>query len=158
MFGPYEREQVETWAADFADSTAYRELGGLEKQYAVQIVAEFLRRACAHENAGPADITEAGASEALLNHLPSLALPDRVRPFVPEIVRDALTHLEDTGRLGDGAHLGRVVMAAAQTYREKLAPGGGGKLKPIVRPAEKIGRNDPCPCGSGAKFKKCCGR
>jgi len=23
--------------------------------------------------------------------------------------------------------------------------------------AEKVGRNDPCPCGSGKKFKKCCG-
>lgn len=23
---------------------------------------------------------------------------------------------------------------------------------------EKVGRNDPCPCGSGKKFKKCCGR
>ena len=26
-----------------------------------------------------------------------------------------------------------------------------------VRPAPKIGRNDPCPCGSGKKYKKCCG-
>ncbi|HKL25871.1 MAG TPA: SEC-C metal-binding domain-containing protein [Desulfuromonadales bacterium] len=26
-----------------------------------------------------------------------------------------------------------------------------------VRRAEKIGRNDPCPCGSGRKYKKCCG-
>ncbi len=25
-------------------------------------------------------------------------------------------------------------------------------------PAPKTGRNDPCPCGSGKKFKKCCGR
>lgn len=25
------------------------------------------------------------------------------------------------------------------------------------RPTPKIGRNDPCPCGSGSKFKKCCG-
>ncbi len=23
---------------------------------------------------------------------------------------------------------------------------------------EKVGRNDPCPCGSGKKFKKCCGK
>ena len=23
---------------------------------------------------------------------------------------------------------------------------------------EKIGRNDPCPCGSGKKYKKCCGK
>jgi len=23
---------------------------------------------------------------------------------------------------------------------------------------KKVGRNEPCPCGSGTKFKKCCGR
>jgi SEC-C motif-containing protein len=28
---------------------------------------------------------------------------------------------------------------------------------PIVRAAPKVGRNDPCSCGSGKKFKKCCG-
>jgi hypothetical protein len=28
---------------------------------------------------------------------------------------------------------------------------------PIVREGPKVGRNDPCPCGSGKKFKKCCG-
>ncbi|MEI7451004.1 MAG: PBPRA1643 family SWIM/SEC-C metal-binding motif protein [Desulfomonile sp.] len=27
--------------------------------------------------------------------------------------------------------------------------------QPLI--AEKIGRNDPCPCGSGKKFKRCCG-
>ena len=31
------------------------------------------------------------------------------------------------------------------------------KPKPVVRDAPKVGRNDPCPCGSGKKFKKCCG-
>lgn len=30
--------------------------------------------------------------------------------------------------------------------------------KPYVREAPKIGRNAPCPCGSGKKYKKCCGR
>jgi SEC-C motif-containing protein len=28
---------------------------------------------------------------------------------------------------------------------------------PAVRSAPKVGRNDPCPCGSGKKYKKCCG-
>ncbi|HLV08909.1 MAG TPA: SEC-C metal-binding domain-containing protein, partial [Halanaerobiales bacterium] len=28
----------------------------------------------------------------------------------------------------------------------------------IIRKKEKVGRNDPCPCGSGKKYKKCCGR
>lgn len=30
-----------------------------------------------------------------------------------------------------------------------------GPQAPFVR-ATKVGRNDPCPCGSGQKFKKCC--
>ena len=36
-------------------------------------------------------------------------------------------------------------------YREQKASG-------TVRKPKKIGRNDPCPCGSGKKYKKCCGR
>ena len=30
--------------------------------------------------------------------------------------------------------------------------------QPVVRDGDKIGRNDPCPCGSGKKYKNCCGR
>lgn len=29
-------------------------------------------------------------------------------------------------------------------------------VAPFVRLGPKIGRNDPCPCGSGKKYKKCC--
>jgi len=32
------------------------------------------------------------------------------------------------------------------------------KREPLTRQMPKIGRNDPCPCGSGKKYKKCCGR
>ena len=35
---------------------------------------------------------------------------------------------------------------------------GETKRKPYVRKKKKIGRNDPCPCGSGKKYKHCCGR
>jgi len=30
--------------------------------------------------------------------------------------------------------------------------------KPVQRDMEKVGRNDPCPCGSGKKYKQCCGK
>jgi len=29
---------------------------------------------------------------------------------------------------------------------------------PVKRKSAKIGRNDPCPCGSGLKYKQCCGK
>ena len=41
------------------------------------------------------------------------------------------------------------------------AQGDGGQLKlniPKRRPSIKVGRNEPCPCGSGRKYKVCCGR
>ncbi len=39
----------------------------------------------------------------------------------------------------------------AKTTREKVAAR-------VSRDGKKVGRNDPCPCGSGKKYKKCCGR
>ena len=48
-----------------------------------------------------------------------------------------------------------------QPKEQKLAFSGGGepeKPKPAQRKAKKVGRNAPCPCGSGKKYKKCCGR
>ena len=38
-----------------------------------------------------------------------------------------------------------------ELYREQKASG-------TIRREKKIGRNDPCPCGSGKKYKQCCGR
>jgi len=36
--------------------------------------------------------------------------------------------------------------------------GREGQSITVVRTGPKIGRNDPCPCGSGKKYKNCCGR
>ncbi len=38
------------------------------------------------------------------------------------------------------------------------AESGGGKKKRLKVGGKKVGRNDPCPCGSGKKYKHCCGR
>jgi len=49
-----------------------------------------------------------------------------------------------------------------QPKEQNLVFSGGGdtpqKKKPVRRQSDKIGRNAPCPCGSGKKYKKCCGR
>ncbi len=34
--------------------------------------------------------------------------------------------------------------------------GGNGENQPVKKEGKKVGRNDPCPCGSGKKYKKCC--
>jgi len=48
-----------------------------------------------------------------------------------------------------------------QKREQNLIFSGGDepeRKKPVKRAAKKVGRNAPCPCGSGKKYKKCCGR
>ncbi len=47
----------------------------------------------------------------------------------------------------------------AANYKKNTArgmPENRGKVVPFKRDSPKVGRNDPCPCGSGKKYKKCC--
>jgi uncharacterized protein len=55
------------------------------------------------------------------------------------------------------------VTAIAAYWREKRSrhlstPVAEGPPSPSTHAMTKVGRNDPCPCGSGKKFKKCCGK
>jgi preprotein translocase subunit SecA len=40
---------------------------------------------------------------------------------------------------------------------DQLEANGDGRPTPVRREGRKIGRNEPCPCGSGKKYKRCCG-
>ena len=48
--------------------------------------------------------------------------------------------------------------SAIELVDGKISPKEGGIDKTIRNEEPKIGRNDPCPCGSGKKYKNCCGR
>ena len=56
------------------------------------------------------------------------------------------------------------VKTEQEVKRERVAEGivattaGDGTVKKQPRKVQQIGRNDPCPCGSGKKYKHCCGR
>jgi preprotein translocase subunit SecA len=48
-------------------------------------------------------------------------------------------------------------MRARPRAKAEAAPGSDGVVQTVTRADRKIGRNDPCPCGSGKKYKHCCG-
>ncbi len=77
--------------------------------------------------------------------------PD-VRPGVSHV--DFSAHFTENGRSGVMHEKSEFELIEGEwiftkTLREGPAP---------IQKAPKVGRNDPCPCGSGKKFKKCCGR
>ena len=77
----------------------------------------------------------------------------------------AMAEAEDESVAGGGAASSRAgevraaaarSAAAAASSREPVTVGGGPA--PYVRSERKVGRNEPCPCGSGKKYKQCHGR
>jgi preprotein translocase subunit SecA len=93
--------------------------------------------------------------------------------FRARVVRDTQTRSayretaavhEDAGGYGVGENVQRTAAElSAGVPAEPAESGGGGReegpvaVKQIVNTAPKVGRNDPCPCGSGKKYKKCHG-
>jgi uncharacterized protein len=69
----------------------------------------------------------------------------RPKPITPEKREEVIVHM---GAGVVGAY--RYFRARRETYPSSPAP------EPL-RGTPKVGRNDPCPCGSGKKYKRCCG-
>lgn len=66
---------------------------------------------------------------------------------------------EDTIRILYNTHLRKEAPIERKQVFNPLPTGGtDGSLSETRKTGKKIGRNDPCPCGSGLKYKKCCGR
>ena len=82
--------------------------------------------------------------------------------------QESLTMFEDMISAIQNETVRRIFSARIKTEnevkRERVAEGlvattaGDGTVKKQPRKVQKIGRNDPCPCGSGKKYKQCCGR
>jgi hypothetical protein len=151
--GPFTREKIENWVGDFCGSDAVRSLSSGTREYAPELLTTFLVAACGARDIEPEDIEEADLKPALLK-LARLALPQSVKLEVPKLCCVMLADLEAQGRLSGGRMLGAYVRALKEAFDEAAS----GKPKPVKRPGSRIGRNDPCPCGSGRKYKKCCGK
>jgi len=149
---PYTREKIENWVGDFCSSDAIRVFSGGIREYAGEILVNFMLGACEARNIEPDEIEEADVRTGLVGRAAKLNLPASVRGEVPGLCGAFLRSLEAEGRLGGGSSLA----AYAGVLKNAFEEAASGKVKPITRPGSRLGRNDPCPCGSGKKYKKCC--
>ena len=72
-----------------------------------------------------------------------------------QAIREDTVRMVFTARIRRGDEPKRE-QVAKETSESGASSAGGGQRQP-VRKEKKPGRNDPCPCGSGKKYKKCCG-
>ena len=154
MVGHFLGETLGNWAEDFVQSDGAALFPDAVRDVARPVLEQLLTAACDVRGTEPAALREPDFKVALLDHVAKTGLPDGVHPFVPSLCRAFLTDLEVRGRLGSGSAFGRYVGALAVAYAEASR----GKPTTFIRPGAKFGRNELCLCGSGKKFKACCGR
>ncbi|MHC4388910.1 MAG: SEC-C metal-binding domain-containing protein, partial [Planctomycetota bacterium] len=87
------------------------------------------------------------------------AIEDRVTDVIFKVRLEAGARARSVWNVSRVAHdeVGQFAMAEQQRAAAQ-APQGDVKVKQIRLDQPKVGRNDPCPCGSGKKYKKCCGK
>ena len=83
---------------------------------------------------------------------------DRVTDIIFKVRLEAGARARSVWNVSQTVHdeVGQFAMAERQRAPAQ-APQGEVKVKQIKLEQPKVGRNEPCPCGSGKKYKKCCG-
>ncbi len=82
---------------------------------------------------------------------------EKQKAGVFETVKKQFTHEEKESFKGVQLQPREPQKQPEMPYGGSQPPHEGEKIEPYKREAPKVGRNDPCPCGSGKKYKKCCG-
>jgi uncharacterized protein YecA (UPF0149 family) len=150
--------------AAFLDSPQVARLAAQRKDVRA-IVERYL--ACAYDEIGKAPHLLEGEDleQILVERLPAhFGKRDALAEAVEDVLTAYLAFLGEQAVVLHAFELARALSEHAQAFRTKVASGELAgrapqrKVAPFVHQAEKTGRNDPCPCGSGKKFKQCCMR
>ena len=90
---------------------------------------------------------------------------DPLADSVPEVLEAYFAHLEEAAVVTNLFEIRQSLAATMGEFLETVRTGHNAHhghhheaQKPIVHNAPKLGRNDPCSCGSGKKYKKCHGK
>jgi hypothetical protein len=133
---------------DYCSSETFLFLSPALKPHAESLLADWCRRVI-----GKVDVD---AIDRSLREMASLDLPVDLRKQLPFLLRQFFGYLGTTGRFPEAKSwdeaVAMVEMSYACLFREDGSVRGGTFRKKYT----DVGRNDPCPCGSGKKFKKCC--
>jgi hypothetical protein len=150
--------------AAFLDSEHATRLGAKRADVRA-IVERYLR--CAYDELGKAPhLLEGEDLEAILvERLPAhFGKRDPRAGAVEDVLAAYLAFLGEQAVVLHAFELARALAEHAQAFRARVEAGELAgrapqpKAAPFVHRAGKTGRNDPCPCGSGKKFKQCCQR
>ena len=147
----------DNWAGDFAESFAASHFEPPTRDRIPEILHHFGESTRRLDSDFPDHVAPATFGTVFREHLARLVMTPSVREDVPEVIARFFEFLQDGGRIGDGYAWAEQVRALSVPSRPANLVQTTPKVAPIRKAVNaSVGRNDPCPCGSGKKYKKCC--
>jgi hypothetical protein len=140
------------YIGDYTSSEYFTFLAAHLKSHADSLLHHMLGEA--QKDGG--DFTASALEKLLLEHIAPLDLNDDVRRDAPQLLEAFFEYLHAAGKYPQASQWVAIMPAVAMSYAERFRDDGTIKGDTVRHSLAKVGRNDPCPCGSGKKFKKCC--
>jgi len=150
------REQAESLISEYAASEHFLLLEGPAKDQIESLLGAFFREAAALGPETLADLKAKHVESVLLEAMPRLDLPAEAKRAVADQLEAFFAFLKDSGRFPPAGAWRMCVETIKPRYLAGLRADGSAKGTTFKKQYTDVGRNDPCPCGSGKKFKKCC--
>lgn len=139
---------ITDYIADYLSSEHYLFLTAPIKEHAEQLLNHFAVTT-------PFPYTLPGI-EKTLTALAQLDLPLLTRKEIPNLLEAFFSFLQTSGSMPGADAWGAMVLQASRSFQERFREDGTVKGETFRKRYTDVNRNDPCPCGSGKKFKKCC--
>jgi hypothetical protein len=145
------RDTLEPYIDEFCESNYFLLLDPSVKEHGLGIILAFLRDA-----RSPETVTIEVFEQSLYEGMSRLDLPLTVRKGIPALLSAFFRYLSESGKYPPASAWDGWVRSLSLGYLRKFRPDGSVKGETFRKKYSDVDRNDPCPCGSGKKFKKCC--
>lgn len=157
---------------DFLDSGHFRGKTKIYKDTAEYVAKSLLDYLFFEQHKELREINKDHVETFMLDFAPrKMSFATAAAKQVPEIMETFLTFLESGGDINNGMELAAMIKSKSRAFSKLMPREKTIRKKTTVKkstsqknpakkkiPEVKVGRNDPCSCGSGKKYKKCCGK
>lgn len=149
-------EIIESSIDEFCESSYFLLLDPSVKEHGLGIIAEFLRLSREKGSVLTNDFSLETMKLILFQGMAHLNLPLEAKKGIPSLISTFFKYLSETGKLPQASRWEEGIDMLDTEFRQRLKNDGSLKGETYKKNYTDVNRNDPCPCGSGKKFKKCC--
>jgi SEC-C motif len=150
------REQAEDLISEYMGSEHRLFLPEKARESAEPLLHAFFQAAAKRGVQELSKLTAREVEAVLMQDMAHFVAAAEARKSIPELLTAFFDFLRSSGRWPAAGAWAACTEALAVKFQAQIREDGSVRGETYRKAGTSTGRNDPCPCGSGQKYKKCC--